>query len=160
MENEVKRIPEGYHTVTPTLTVKGAVKAIEFYQKAFGAVERFRMMTPDGKGVAHAELMIGDSIVMLSDEIPGQDCGKSPQGLGGTPVGFYLYVRDADAAFKRAVEAGATSRVEVQDMFWGDRMGQVADPFGHVWSFASHVEDLSPEEIARRGKEFFEKMGK
>jgi uncharacterized glyoxalase superfamily protein PhnB len=156
-KSHVKPIPEGYPTLTPSLTVHDAARAIEFYQKAFGAQERFRMPTPDGRQIAHAELKIGDSVFMLADEMPGQDC-KSPLALDGTPVGFYLYVEDVDAVFERAVDAGATIKMPVQDAFWGDRMGMVADPSGHLWTLATHIEDLSPEELAERGREAFEKM--
>lgn len=154
---DVNPIPTEYATVTPVLTVRDAAHVIEFYKEAFGAEERFRMPTPDGKGVAHAELKIGDSVFMLGDEMPGQEC-QSPQTLGGTPVGFYIYVKDVDDAFDRAVAAGAEIKHRVQDMFWGDRIGTVTDPSGHIWTLATHVEDLSEEEIAKRGREAFEKM--
>ncbi|MBM4026014.1 MAG: VOC family protein [Planctomycetes bacterium] len=155
--SHVKPIPEGYRTITPVLTVRDAAQVIEFYKEAFGAEERYRMMTPDGKWVAHAELKIGDSIFMLSDEMPGME-SSSPASLGGTSVWFFVYVEDVDAAFERAVAAGATVKMPVQDMFWGDRTGEVADPAGHRWTLATHIEDLSPEETAARGREFFEKM--
>ncbi len=157
MPTKVKPIPEGYHTVTPMLTVQDAAAAIDFYKKAFAAEERFRMPTPDGKGVAHAELKIGDSVLMLGDEMPGQEC-RSPVSCGGTPVSFYVYVEDVDAAFKTAVDAGGKVRMPVEDMFWGDRIGEVVDPSGHVWTLATHMEDLSDEEIRKRGQEFFAKM--
>jgi len=153
----VKPIPEGYHTITPILTVQDAAQAIEFYREAFGAQERYRMPTPDGKAVAHAEMKIGDSLFMLGGEMPGQEC-KSPQALGGTPVGLYIYVEDVDKAFDRAVAAGAVVKQSVQDMFWGDRMGSVADPSGHIWTLGTHVEDVSPEEMDKRGRKAFEKM--
>lgn len=156
-KSDVKPIAAGYPTLTPFLTVHDAARVIEFYREAFGAEERYRMLTPDDKWVAHAELKIGDSVLMLSDEMPGQEC-SSPQTLGGTPVGFYVYVKDVDAAFERAVAAGAIVRRPVQNMFWGDRTGEVLDPSGHLWTLATHVEDLSPEEIANRGREAFEKM--
>jgi PhnB protein len=159
MKNEnVKPIPEGYHTMTPALTVQDGARMIEFYQKAFGAQERYRMPTPDGKHVAHAELQIGDSAFMLGEEMPGSDCGGTPNSLGGVSVGFYLYVEDVQAAFDQAVAAGATVKQPPEDMFWGDRIGTVTDPSGHSWTLASHVEDVPPDEIARRGKEAFEKM--
>ena len=143
-------IPEGYHTVTPTLVVDGAAAAIEFYRRAFGAVELFRMPAPDGQKLWHAEIQIGDSRLMLSDELP-EMCGTpSPKTLGGTPVGIHLYVEDADAAVQRAVDAGATVVMPLTDMFWGDRFGTILDPIGHHWSIATHVEDVSGEEIARR----------
>jgi uncharacterized glyoxalase superfamily protein PhnB len=131
---------------------------IEFYKKAFGAEERFRMPTPDGKGIAHAELKIGDSVFMIGEEMPGEECSGAPVTLGGTPVGFYIYVKDVDDAFDRAVSAGAAIKHRVENMFWGDRTGTLTDPSGHVWTLASHVEDVSPEELERRGREVFEKM--
>jgi PhnB protein len=143
-------IPEGYHTVTPYLAVDDATEAIEYYTKAFGAKERVRMETPDGK-VGHAELEIGDSLVMLSDPFP-QASTKPPNELGGTSVSVFLYVEDVDAVVKQAVDAGATVTMEVADQFWGDRFGSVKDPFGHLWSIATHVEDVPPEEMAERAK--------
>jgi PhnB protein len=143
-------IPEGYHTVTPYLAVDDATEAIEFYTKAFGAKERVRMETPDGK-VGHAELEIGDSLVMLSDPFP-QASTKPPNELGGTSVSVFLYVEDVDAVVKQAVDSGATVSMEVADQFWGDRFGSVRDPFGHLWSIATHVEDVPPEEMAERAK--------
>jgi PhnB protein len=143
-------IPEGYHTVTPYLAVDDATEAIEYYTKAFGAKERVRMETPDGK-VGHAELEIGDSLVMLSDPFP-QASTKPPNELGGTSVSVFMYVEDVDAVVKQAVDAGATVTMEVADQFWGDRFGSVKDPFGHLWSIATHVEDVPPEEMAERAK--------
>jgi PhnB protein len=143
-------IPEGYHTVTPYLAVDDATEAIEYYTKAFGAKERVRMETPDGK-IGHAELEIGDSLVMLSDPFP-QASTKTPNELGGTSVSVFMYVEDVDAVVKRAVDAGATVTMEVDDQFWGDRFGSVKDPFGHLWSIATHVEDVPPEEMAERAK--------
>lgn len=157
MKSKVKPIPDEYRTLTPALTVHNAAAVIEFYKKAFGAQERFRMSTPDGRQVVHAELKIGDSLFMLSDEMPGQEC-RSPQSLGGTTVGFYVFVEDVDAAFERAVAAGATVKMPVQDMFWGDRTGSVTDPSGHIWTLATHVEDVGPEEMRKRGREAMEKM--
>lgn len=156
-DENVKPIPEGYPTVTPALTVQDAVRMIEFYKEAFGAEERYRMPTPDGKGIAHAEMKIGDSVFMLGEEMPGDE-GGAPQTLGGTPVGFYIYVKDVDGAFDRAVAAGATIKHPVEDMFWGDRVGTVADPSGHTWMLATHVEEVNPEELERRGREAYEKM--
>lgn len=147
----VKPIPEGYRTVTPYLAVDDAGKAIEFYKRAFGAKERGRMDAPEGK-IGHAELEIGDALIMLSDPFP-QSTTKSPKELGGTSASLFVYSEDVDAAVKRAVDAGATVTMEPDDMFWGDRFGTVVDPFGHQWSIATHKEDLSPEEIAERGKE-------
>lgn len=153
----VKPVPEGYHTITPHLTVRGADRAIEFYRKAFGAEELGRMPGPDGKSVLHAELKIGDSRLFLCDEMPGMGC-KSPEALGGASSGIYLYVRNVDEAFRKAVDAGAAVKRPVEDMFWGDRTGSVQDPFGYVWDLATHKEDVSPQEIQRRGKEFLKAM--
>ena len=144
----VKPIPEGYHSVTPYLCAKGAAKAIEFYKKAFSAAERMRIMQPDGK-VGHAELQIGDSVIMLADEFPEMGV-RSPASLGGSPVSIHLYVEDADAMFKQAVAAGATVKRPVADQFYGDRLGGIVDPFGHTWWISTHKEDLSPEEIEKR----------
>ena len=143
----VKPIPEGYGTVTPYLVIKGASDAIEFYKKAFGAEEGLRM---EHSGfIGHAELKIGDSHVMLADEFP--DMGiVGPKTIGGTPVSLAIYVEDVDAVFKRAIEAGAVERRPVQDQFYGDRMGTLEDPFGHVWSIGTHVEDVSDEELHKR----------
>jgi PhnB protein len=146
-----KPIPAGYHTVTPYLTLDEAAEAIEFYKDAFGATERMRMEAPDGK-IGHAELEIGDSIVMLADAMP-QSASRPPRELGGTSAGVFLYVDDVDAVVKQAVKAGAAVTQEVTDMFWGDRYGSLTDPFGHVWSIATHIEDLTPEEIADRAKQ-------
>jgi uncharacterized glyoxalase superfamily protein PhnB len=158
-KSKVKPIPDGFHTVTPYLICKDAAACIEFYKKAFGAEERFRMPGPDGKSVMHAELKIGDSIIMLSNEWPDWQC-LSPVAYKGTPVSMCLYVKDCDAAFKRAVDAGANVVRPLQDQFYGDRSGTVADPSGHVWTIATHKEDLTPEEIGRRQKEFFAKAPK
>ncbi|MBI4596011.1 MAG: VOC family protein [Candidatus Tectomicrobia bacterium] len=150
MATKVKPIPDGYHTITPVLAVHDGVKAIDFYRRAFGAEELFRMEDPPGK-IMHAELQIGDSRLMLSDEMPGCT-SRSPQSLGGTPVNLFLYVEDVDQAFNRAVAAGAKVEMPVTDMFWGDRFGSVKDPFGHSWSFATHKEDVPTEELAKRAK--------
>lgn len=146
----VKPVPEGFHTLTPYLAIENAAEAIEYYKKAFGAEEKFRMDAPGGK-IGHAELAIGDSIVMVSDPFP-QASSKSPKELGGTTAGAFMYVEDVDAVFKQAVDAGATVTMEVADQFWGDRFGTLTDPFGHVWSIATHVEDVPPEEMAERAK--------
>ena len=146
----VKPIPEGYHTVTPYLAVDDAAEAIEYYKTVFGAKERVRMDAPGGK-IGHAELEIGDSLVMLSDPFP-QATTRPPKELGGTSVSVFMYVEDVDATVKQAVDAGATVTMEVADQFWGDRFGTVSDPFGHSWSIATHVEDVPPEEIVERGK--------
>ncbi len=144
----VKPIPDGYHTATPYLIVQGAAKAIEFYKKAFGAEESLRLAGPNGK-VGHAEIRIGDSTIMLADEFPEMGF-RSPQALGGTPVSILLYVEDVDARFKRAVASGALVTRPVKDQFYGDRSGTLTDPFGHVWTIATHIEDVSLEEIDRR----------
>ncbi len=146
----VKPIPEGYHTVTPYLAVDDAAEAIDYYKKVIGAKELVRMDAPGGK-IGHAELEVGDSLVMLSDPFP-QASTKPPQELGGTSVSVFLYVEDVDATVKQAVDAGATITMEVADQFWGDRMGSFTDPFGHSWSIATHVEDVPPEEMAERAK--------
>jgi PhnB protein len=147
----VKPVPEGYHTVTPYLAVDDAAEAIDFYKSAFGAKERVRMEAPGGK-VGHAELEIGDSLVMLSDPFP-QSTTRSPSELSGTSSSVFLYVEDVDEVVKEAVDAGATVTMEVADQFWGDRFGTVTDPFGHVWSIATHIEDVPPEEMAKRAQE-------
>ncbi len=146
----VKPVPEGYRTVTPYLAVDDAAAAIEYYKKAFGAKERGRMEAPGGK-VGHAELEIGDSLVMLSDALPGF-ATRPPTELGGTSASIFLYVEDVDAVVKRAIDAGAEIATEVADQFWGDRFGSVRDPYGHVWGVATHVEDVPPEEMAERAK--------
>jgi len=154
MAGTTKPIPEGFHAVTPHLVVRGAGEAIEYYKKAFGAVERFRMPGPDGKTIMHAELVIGDSIIFLCDEFPDMNA-KSPMALQGTPVSIHLYVEDVDTVFNRALAEGGKATMPVQDMFWGDRFGELVDPYGHHWSIASHVEDVPPEELERRGAEAF-----
>ena len=146
----VEAIPEGYNTISPYLAVDDAEKAIEYYKKAFGAEETVRMNGPDGR-IGHAELKIGDSHVMLSDPFP-QSSTTPPTELGGTSGSIFMYVEDVDAVVQKAVDAGATVTMEVEDQFWGDRFGSITDPFGHNWSIATHVEDLSPEEIEERGK--------
>jgi PhnB protein len=157
MTTQVKPIPDGFHTVTPYLSVKGAAQAIEFYKRAFGAQERCRLPGPDGKSVGHAEIVLGNSILMMADEMPG--CGNySPETLKGSPVNFAVYVEDADAAFKRAVDAGATVTRPLADQFYGDRTGTVKDPFGHQWTLMTHKEDVSPEEMKRRLPEVYARM--
>jgi PhnB protein len=146
----VKPIPEGYHTLSTHLAVDDASKAIEYYKQAFGARERMRMDAPGGK-IGHAELEIGDSLVMLSDPFP-QSTVRPPDEVGGTSASVFMYVEDVDAVVKQAVDAGATVTMEVADQFWGDRFGTITDPFGHVWSIATHVEDVPPEEMVERGK--------
>jgi PhnB protein len=147
----VKPIPEGYHSITPYLAVDDAAGAIEFYKRAFGARERVRMPTPDGK-VAHAELGIGDSLIMLSDPF-GEEQIKTPKALGTTTMGIFLYTEDVDEVYKQAIDAGATSTQEPEDMFWGDRFARVTDPYGHSWQIATHVEDVPPEEMEKRSRE-------
>lgn len=158
MTRTEKGIPEGMHTATPSLVVRNAAKAIDFYKQAFGAEELFRMNSPDGR-VAHAELKIGDSVIFLSDEFPEMGTGcASPQALGGTTGGLNLYVEDVDRAFDRAVKAGATSVMPVADMFWGDRFGSINDPFGHRWSIATRKEILTKQEVEERARDFYAKM--
>ncbi|MBX9723960.1 MAG: VOC family protein, partial [Candidatus Obscuribacterales bacterium] len=142
-------IPEGRHTVTPFLVVRGADKAIDFYVKAFGAQEIVRMVAPDGKSIMHSQIKIGDSTICITDESP-QCNTKSPESLGGVASTLFLYVKDVDAAFKQAVAAGCESKMEPADMFWGDRFSSVQDPFGHQWSLATHVELLTGDEIKKR----------
>ncbi|MCB1534703.1 MAG: VOC family protein [Rhodoblastus sp.] len=143
---KAKPVPDGFRTVTPHLICAGAADAIEFYKKAFGATEMFRLPGPDGR-LMHASIMIGDSMIMLVDEM--KEMGAlGPKSRGGTPVGIHLQVEDADALFARAVAAGAAVKMPVMDMFWGDRYGVVVDPFGHEWSIATHIRDLTPDEIA------------
>jgi PhnB protein len=149
-----KGTPEGYQSVTPHITVKGASEAIDFYKKAFGAVEERRMVGPDGKKLIHAAIRIGNSVVMVADEFPefGECASKAPTTLGGTAVSLHIYVEDVDAMFKQALDAGAREFMPVSDMFWGDRYGQVEDPFGHKWSIATHIRDVSEEEMAEASK--------
>ncbi len=153
-EPAVTPIPEGYHTVTPYLVVDGAAEAIEFYKRAFGAQELFRMASPDGQAVWHAEIQIGDSRLMLGDEFPEMGDYRAPKSLGGTTASLHIYVEDADAAFQRAVEAGATVSMPLEDAFWGDRYGKVTDPFGHQWGIATRQEEVSEEEMQRRAQAF------
>lgn len=144
---DVKPIPEGYHSVTPYLSINGAAEALEYYKKAFGAIELFRM-EHEGK-IGHAEIKIGDSPIMLADEYP--DMGfVSPKTLGGSPVGIMIYVEDVDTIFKQAIDAGGVEKKPVQDQFYGDRSGTLTDPYGHVWTVATHKEDVTPEEIDKR----------
>jgi PhnB protein len=154
----VKFTPDGYHTATPYLIVNGAAAAIEFYKKAFGATELFRMDAPGGK-IGHAEIQIGDSRIMLADEFPEMDA-RGPQSIGGTPVSIMLYVEDVDTVFNRAIAAGAKVKQPVQDKFYGDRSGNFVDPFGHVWTIATHKEDLSPSEIGKRAEAWMKTQSK
>lgn len=147
-KKKVAPIPPGYHTVTPYIVCRGAAKAIEFYKKAFGAKEKVRMPGPDGN-VMHAEIAIGNSMVMLGDEAP-QMGAVAPSTGGGSAYGLMIYTENVDKAYAKAIAAGATSEMPPTDMFWGDRYCKVADPFGHKWSIATHTEDLSPKEMTRR----------
>jgi PhnB protein len=142
----VQPIPAGYHTVTPYLIVSGAAKALDYYKQAFGATELMRMDGPNGS-VMHAEIKIGDSIIMLADEFPDMGA-RSPQSIGGSPVGICLYVPDVDAVFQRAIAAGGKEERPVKDQFYGDRSGTLRDPFGHQWTVATHTQDLTPEQIS------------
>jgi PhnB protein len=146
----VKAIPDGYHTVTPYLILTGGAAALDYYKKAFGAIELFRMPGPDGK-IMHAEIKIGDSILMLADEAPERDA-KSPSTLGGTPFGLCLYVANADAMFDAAIAAGGKVFYPLKNQFYGDRSGTLIDPFGHKWTIATHVEDVPPEEMQKRAE--------
>ena len=152
--SEVKPIPEGMNTVTPHLVCRGAGRAIEFYKKAFGAQEIGRMDMPEGGKVLHAAMRIGNSVIMLMDEFPEWNT-VSPQTLNGSPVTIHLYVENAELVFTRAVQAGATAIMPLEDTFWGDRYGKLQDPFGHTWSIATHTRDVSHEEMARAAKEMF-----
>jgi PhnB protein len=157
MPKSARPVPDGYHTATPGLVVRGAAKAIEFYRRALGATETARMLGPDGRSILHAELKVGDSLLFVADEDPKMGL-KSPVTLGGTTQSVHLFVPDTDAAFRRAVEAGAKPIMPPVDMYWGDRYARFIDPFGHEWGIATHLEDLSPEEIRRRSEEFFRRM--
>jgi PhnB protein len=148
MDAMVNAIPEGYRRVTPYLIVDGAAAAIDFYTSVFGASERMRMDAPEGK-VGHAELEIGDSVIMLADEHPEMNA-RGPRSIGGTPVSLHMYVEDADDVYERAVEAGAKAMRPVEDQFYGDRLGSFEDPFGHHWHVATHVEDVPPDEMSKR----------
>ena len=148
MSTKVKPVPDGHRTVTPYLAIKNAAKALDFYQRAFGAVESYKLMMPDGR-VGHAEIRLGDSLIMLADEFPEYG-GKAPDTLGGSPVSLHLYVEDVDAFVKKAVAAGAKERKPVTDQFYGDRSGQLEDPFGHLWWVATHKEDVAPDEMQKR----------
>jgi uncharacterized glyoxalase superfamily protein PhnB len=155
----VQAVPKGYHTLTPGLTVLDAAKAIEFYVRAFGAKEESRMPGPDGR-IMHAELRIGDSLFMIGEEMPDRNV-RGPKTIGGSPVSLNLYLESADATFALAVNAGAKALQPVEMMFWGDRYGKIEDPFGHVWGLCTRVENLSPEEVAKRAQEWMsnEKSG-
>jgi PhnB protein len=152
MAERVKAIPDGLHSITPNLIIKDASKAIDWYKKALGAQELYRMPGPDGR-LMHAEIKIGDAVVMMTDEMPEMG-GRGPQMLGGTPVSLTIYCEDCDALFNRAVGAGASVRMPLEDAFWGDRWGMLTDPFGHVWSIATRKENLSVPEMKRAMEEF------
>ena len=145
----VKAVPDGYHTVTPYLIVDGAAEALEFYKNAFGATEKLRLEMPDGGKIGHAEIVIGDSTVMIADEFPELDA-LGPKSRGGTTVSLCVYLDNVDVSFSRAVETGATVVRPIQDQFYGDRSGTLLDPYGHKWTIATHVEDVPPEELERR----------
>ena len=149
----MQAVPTGHHTVTPYLAIRNAAAGLEFYKNAFGAIESYRLTMPDGR-VGHAEIRLGDSIIMLADEFPEYG-GKAPETLGGSPVNLHLYVEDVDAFFTRALAAGAKERKPIMDQFYGDRSGQLEDPFGHLWWVATHTEDVSPEEMQKRVQAMF-----
>jgi uncharacterized glyoxalase superfamily protein PhnB len=151
---KAKPIPDGFHTITPHLVVKDASKAIDFYKKAFGAEELERHPGPDGKSIMHATIKIGDSRVMLNDEFPDMGC-RGPLAIGGTAVTLHLYVQDVDKAFERATKAGAKVTMPLADQFWGDRYGIVADPFGHMWSIATHMQDMTGVDLAKAAQAAF-----
>lgn len=148
----VRPIPEGYHTVTPYMTIKNAAKALDFYKRAFNAKELFRMDGPGGK-IMHAEIQIGDSKIMLSDEMPDMNA-KSPESYGGSPMSIMLYVDDVDSLFKQALNAGGKEVMALENQFYGDRSGTLKDPFGHIWTLATHVEDVPEEELKKRVEKF------
>jgi uncharacterized glyoxalase superfamily protein PhnB len=157
MKRQVSPIPEEFQTITPHLVVRGVGKAVEFYQKAFGAAELYRNLAPDGQTVIHSELLLGAGRFFIHDEFPEHGV-LSPLGFKGTAVTLHLYVEDVDSVFQRALSAGAEVLMPVQDCFWGDRYGILKDPFGHQWSLASRLEDLSPEEIGKRKADYFDKQ--
>jgi uncharacterized glyoxalase superfamily protein PhnB len=154
---KVNPVPEGMHTVTPHIVVRDAAGAIEFYKQAFGAKELHRMMMPDGKTVMHAAIRVGDSMIMMADELPNMGT-RSPATIGGTPVSFYLYVKDVDKFFDKAVRAGAKVTMPIMDAFWGDRMGALEDPYGHSWSIASRKKILSPKQMKQAQEEWMASM--
>jgi PhnB protein len=157
MANKVKPIPTGMRTVMPSMTISGCAKAIDFYKRALGAEELDRFMAPDGKSVWHAALKIGDSVLFMSDEMQGMTAPAPGPGRP-SPVRLWLYVKDCDAAYKRALDAGAKTKVPPEDMFWGDRCGMVSDPFGYEWTIATRVKEMTKEEMQRAGEEFARKM--
>jgi PhnB protein len=151
-----KAIPEGYHSVTPYLVIDGAAKALDFYKKVFGATEVMRMQDPNGR-IGHAEIKIGDSHIMLADEYPEKGY-RGPTSLGGAAVSLMVYVDDADTIFKQALASGAQELQPMKDQFYGDRSGSLKDPFGHLWTIATHVEDIPPAEMEQRAKEYFQQQ--
>jgi len=153
----VQPVPQGYGTVTPYLVIKGAARAMDWYKQVFDAEEVYRMAGPEGR-IMHGEIRIGDSVLMVCDEFPEMEKWRSPETLGATTVALWIYSEDCDAIYSKAVSAGAISEMAPQDMFWGDRSGRFTDPFGHSWTVATHKEDLAPEEMARRQREFMTKM--
>lgn len=156
-KKKVDPVPKNMHTITPHIVVRDAANAIEFYKRAFGARELHRMNMPDGKTIMHAAIKIGDSLIMMADEFP--DMGtRSPAALGGTPVSFYVYVKDVDRFFEKAVQAGATVKMPVMDAFWGDRTGALEDPYGHSWSIASRKKILSPKQMMQAQQEWLASM--
>ncbi len=155
---DVKPIPEGFHTITPSLVVTPAREAIEFYKKAFDAQEIYQFPTPDGK-IMHAQIKIGDSFVMIADEFPLMG-SRSPKTVGGTSVIMHLFVKDADKTYNQAIKAGAEVIMPIMDTFWGDRYGLVNDPFGHAWAISTHKKDMLPEELRKAGEKFFASMTK
>jgi PhnB protein len=159
MTKKVNAIPEGHHSITPSIIVRDSARAINFYKQAFGAQELGRLTTPDGKKIVHAELKIGDSIFFLSDEFSEMGA-RSPLSVGGTSSTLHLYLEDVDAVFQNAVDAGAKVKMPPQDMFWGDRYGKIVDPSGHEWGLASHREDISQVEMEKRSAAFFNQMAK
>lgn len=156
-----KPIPEGYHSVTPSFTFKDSKKALEFYKKAFNAKVLDLMPRPGGQGTMHATMQIGNSIMMMGDEMPGmENCAKSAETVGNSPISLYVYVPDVDAAFKQAVAAGGKEVMPVMDMFWGDRCGTIRDPFGYQWMIGTHKQDLTNKQIAEGAEAFFAQMAK
>ncbi|MEE2707358.1 MAG: VOC family protein [Planctomycetota bacterium] len=155
--SDVEPIPDGFHTLAPHLVVHDAAAAIEFYRRAFGALELFRIASPDGKLILYSELQVGESRLMLCDEVPDSDRWRPPKSLGGTSVTIHFWTDDCDAAFRRAVDAGAEVSMPLMDAFWGDRYGKVTDPFGHEWAIATHTKDLTPMEITDAVADAFSK---
>ena len=160
MTAQTKPVPEGFHSVTPSFTFKDSKKAIEFYKKAFGAKVLDVLPSLDGKSTMHATIQIGNSIIMMGDEMPNPSCSRSAESLGVSPVSFYIYVPDVDAAFKQAVAAGAIVTMPVAEMFWGDRSGSLKDPFGYSWMIATKTRELNNEEIRKGAEDFFASMAK